>query len=278
MAFVKVNRTPWNDNFPIVLSQTTYHTMKLNASYASSKRGESNNAAISLVLDCIDDKAMHWIKEQIGNKKPRVVAVHAEEMAGRNKIPMAYGEVLAKILGLDTDPGIVQASVANHSHAPSVYHRFASPPLFSGYVEKNAQYLIVDDTCTAGGTLANLRGFIETEGGKVVCMSVLALNNINRRYDISLTKGTLYQLRKKHPQLDSWWCEEFGYGIECLTEGEAGHLRSAPSFDTIRNRIIEARCDININRDEGDFAGTPESPKMVCGTTVEEGSEPEGGC
>jgi hypothetical protein len=221
----------------------------------------------------MDDKAMHAIKEQLGDMRPRVVAVHAEEMSGRNKIPMAYGEVLAKILGLDTDPGIVQASVANHSHAPSIYHRFASPPIFAGYVERDARYLVVDDTCTAGGTLANLRGFIEAAGGLVVSMSVLALNNLNQVYDISLTQGTLHQLRKKHPSLDKWWQEEFGYGIECLTEGEAGHLRSAPSFDTIRNRIIEARRDLDVSRDEGDFARTAESAEMVCRETPKKESD-----
>jgi orotate phosphoribosyltransferase-like protein len=261
----KVARSPWPARFPSVIAQTSYWTMKNNASYASAKRGASSESAISLVIDCIDDSAMISVKSVLAGKKARIVSVHAEELTGRNKIPMAYGEVLAGVLGLDTDPGIVQASVANHSHAPSIYHRFASPPVFEGYVEKNADYVIIDDTCTAGGTLANLRGFIEEHGGNVVLMSVLALNGVGRSYDISLSPGTLYQLRKKHPQLNEWWREEFGYGIDCLTEGEAGHLRAAPSFDTIRNRISEARRDLDVNGNESDSAGTAEPAEVVGG-------------
>lgn len=33
----------------------------------------------------------------------------------------------------------------------------------------------------------------------------------------------------------------FGYGIDHLTQGEAGHLKAAPSVDAIRTRIFEAR-------------------------------------
>lgn len=242
--------------------------MKNNPCYAPAKRGESSDAAVSLVLNCIDDSSMISIKSVLSGRKPRVVAVHANEVSGRNKIPMAYGEVLAGVLSLDTDPGIVQASIANHSRAPSIYHRFASPPIFDGYVEKGADYVIIDDTCTAGGTLTNLRGFIEERGGCVILMSVLALNGVSRSYDISLSPGTLHQLRKKHPQLDKWWVEKFGYGIDCLTEGEAGHLRSAPSFDAIRNRLIEARRDLGFDGDEGHSAGSKEQTEMVSSQTA----------
>jgi hypothetical protein len=206
---------------------------------------------------------MRAIERRLSPSKPRIVPVHAEEMGGRNKIPMAYGEVIANVLRLDTDPGIVQSSVANHSNSPSIYHRLVSSPTFSGFVEKGVDYFLVDDTCTAGGTLASLRGFIEGSGGRVALMSVLALNNLNRAYDMSLSETTLLQLRRKHPQLDAWWGEEFGYGIDCLTEGEAGHLRSAPSFDTIRSRIIEARRDLNLNGNEGAPSGAAKETEVV---------------
>jgi hypothetical protein len=70
-------------------------------------------------------------------------------------------------------------------------------------------------------------------------------------YYIALANPTLVQLRRKHPTLEKFWREEFGYGIETLTEGEAGHLRSAPSADTIGNRLAEARRDLYGDRDEG---------------------------
>lgn len=35
--------------------------------------------------------------------------------------------------------------------------------------------------------------------------------------------------------------EQWGYGIECLTQGEAGHLRKALSLDGLRDRFSVAR-------------------------------------
>ena len=247
---IKVPRTLWEEDFPPVVSQVSYRTMRDHVAYDLAKAGESNQAALSLVYECLNDEAMHDIQGFLKGRKPRIVAVHAEEEKGRNKIPLAYGEVLGGVLGLDTDPGIIQASVANHGSAPSIYHRFVSQPCFDGYVEAGAEYLLVDDTCTAGGTLANLKGFIENRGGKVLMMSCLASNQPRLRYDISLSRPTLRQLSLRHPKLHDWWIEEFGYGTDCLTEGEAGNLRVAPSSDTIRNRLAEARRDLNIDADE----------------------------
>ena len=34
-------------------------------------------------------------------------------------------------------------------------------------------YLVVDDTLTMGGTVASLRGYVESHGGKVVAASVM---------------------------------------------------------------------------------------------------------
>ncbi|MCW5694947.1 MAG: phosphoribosyltransferase [Pseudolabrys sp.] len=220
---------------------------------------------------------MQEIKNILDGRRPRIVAVHAEEAQGRNKIPMAYGEVLGGVLGLDTDPGIVQSSVANHGSAPSIYHRFVSPPCFDGYVEAGAEYLLVDDTCTAGGTLANLKGFIENRGGKVVMMSCLASNQPRLRYAISLSRPTFRQLGLRHPQLHDWWIEEFGYGTECLTEGEAGNLRVAPSFDTIRNRLAEARRDLNLDSNEGVDEGAPDATEMVDRAPSSQSSDKAGG-
>ena len=41
--------------------------------------------------------------------------------------------------------------------------------------------------------------------------------------------------------MDEYWKQEFGYGIDRLTQGEAGHLKAAQSVDAIRDRITAAR-------------------------------------
>ena len=143
--------------------------MKQHPCYGIAKSGQDNQAALSLVYDLITDESLIAMQRVLGERRPRIVAVHAEEANGRNKIPMAYAEVLGRLLNLYTDPGILQASVANHGGAPSIYHRMVSQPFFDGYVEPGAEYLIVDDTCTAGGTLANLKGFMVVRSSQCRC-------------------------------------------------------------------------------------------------------------
>jgi len=248
-------RTPWRQGFPDVIAQAGYREMISHPAYRDAKDGVSSEAALSLVADCISDDSIADLQRIIGNSKPIVLGIHAEEAVGRNRIPITYAEVLAGILRLRTDPGIVQATVANHTNAPSIYHRFASPPLFAGYVQAGAEYLIVDDTCTAGGTLTNLKGFVESNGGSVIGMSVLALVQPSRRCEIGLDTVTFKRLKLRHPILDRYWREVFGYGTDCLTEGEAGHLLRAPSADWIRDRLTEARCDLDLVRDKAAHGG-----------------------
>jgi len=119
--------------------------------------------------------------------------------------------------------------------------------------------MIVDDTCTLGGTLANLKGFIEISGGIVSCMSTLARPNVAQHYDIAPLNMRVTQLRRKHRGLEEFWNEEFGYGLDALTEGEVNHLHAAPSLDTIRNRLIEAGRDLYGNASEGDDLATEET-------------------
>ena len=82
-------------------------------------------------------------------------------------------------------------------------------------------------------------------------MTTLASANADNPYHISSGFGTIERLRRRHRGLDDFWIEEFRYGLECLTEGETGHLHTAPSSDTIRNRLAEARRDLYLDGDEG---------------------------
>jgi len=251
-------RTPWRDDFPQVTAQAEYRTMRDHPAYRDAKDGIDSNAALLLVFDLINDQSVEAIAQQIAGRDARIVSVHAEEATGRNRIPLAYAEVLASVLDLTTDAGIVQSSVANHGNAPSIYHRMVSQPSFDGYVESDVNYVIVDDNCTAGGTLANLKGYIETNGGRVICASVLARRSFTNPCYLSLDPVTLRRLNREHGTLDTFWMEEFGNGLDTLTEGEAGHLFAAPSTVTIRNRLAEARRDLGILRNENlDRGATP---------------------
>jgi len=97
----------------------------------------------------------------------------------------------------------------------------------------------MDDFIGQGGTLANLRAFIETKGGRVV--GAVALTGKAYSSTLALTDETLKTLRIKHGNIESWWWEQFGFGFESLTESEARYLLRAENADTIRSRLAEAK-------------------------------------
>jgi hypoxanthine-guanine phosphoribosyltransferase len=114
----------------------------------------------------------------------------------------------------------------------------ARQAVFEGDVVTGAIYLLVDDFIGQGGTLANLKGYIEVKGGRVIGATVLT----GKSYSSVLepTSEQLTALRTKHGQaLEDWWQERFGYGFDCLTQSEARYLERSPDADKIRNRITE---------------------------------------
>jgi len=230
-------RAPWGA-FPKVVRNGDLGALQDEPEYLSAKGGD-REAALNLVDRLVTDDTVSQIKAIIGNDRPLLVPVLAVEDAGTNKIPLAMAEVLADRTGLDVELGIVQREKVSRTGTGSD-HRLAFNPTFEGSVQPGQKYLILDDTLTMGGTLASLRGYIENRGGKVVAASVMTAHP--GAVDLAAKPAMLAAIAQKHgPAMDTFWKETFGYGIDHLTQGEAGHLKAAPSVDAIRTRIVEAR-------------------------------------
>ena len=121
-------------------------------------------------------------------------------------------------------------------------------------MDEGQAYFIVDDAMTMGGTLASLRGHIEANGGEVIGAS--ALVGYGEEGQLALTSKQSQALWNKHGEaLDEYLRQEFGFGIDSLTQGESGHFRKAVSLDAIRNRIASARVERSGTRDDGAVQG-----------------------
>jgi hypothetical protein len=82
-------------------------------------------------------------------------------------------EEIGQRLALSVDNGeIRQINKVGHTRALS-WQRMVTPPLFGGSVRAGLEYVIVDDHVGLGGTLANLRGYIEKSGGYVIAATTL---------------------------------------------------------------------------------------------------------
>lgn len=234
------NRTPW-ENFPPVHIMTPLGTASNHPNYLAAKNGADLEAAFELVNDILPDEKVFELQKKLGDKKPVIVPVHAEEAQGKNKIPVAFAVILAARLGVSTHTDIVQINKPCRT-GKGAYYRLVNYPIFDGQVDIEQNYLILDDTLTMGGTFASLRGYIENRGGQVLMAT--ALTGHPGAANLCITSKMLRKLQEKHGnELDIWWKEQFGFGINALTQGEAGHFAKAPNLDTIRDRIAEARLE-----------------------------------
>ena len=234
---MRTSRTPWGD-FPDVVVHTTVGERDAHPSYAAAKDGDAD-AALELAESMLGEEHLTRLEEIIGESDPIVLPVIAVERNGTNHIPGAMADYIGTRFGLEVETRIIQSNVAGHTRARA-FHRLATLALFEGPVEAGRDYVIVDDHVGLGGTIANLRGHIEAQGGKVIAVTTLTESRDSAH--IALRPETLDALREKHgDELESWWRKEFGHGTDTLTEAEAGNLLRAKDVVTIRERISKAR-------------------------------------
>ncbi|MEI6267706.1 MAG: phosphoribosyltransferase [Methylococcaceae bacterium] len=132
-----------------------------------------------------------------GDKEsPILVSAHALEAGGINAIPDTFAGILSKILGWEHSRGVVQTNVVSHTGSNG-YGRLARPAYFDGTIESGRNYVLVDDFFALGGTLANLKGHIETNGGHVI--GAVSLTGKNYSAKLKVSKERLDELRNKHP-------------------------------------------------------------------------------
>jgi adenine/guanine phosphoribosyltransferase-like PRPP-binding protein len=266
----KAERAHWRD-FPPVIANEGLGGVKREPEYVDAKKGDWR-AALTMMDRLIKDETVEKVRELIKDRKDvKIVPVLAAEETGSNKIPLASAAILAGRLGLEVETDIIQREKVYRTNSKAD-HRLAHSPSFVGEVEKGRDYLVLDDTLTTGGTLASLRGHIENRGGHV--LGAVAMTAHPGALDIAVKPKMLDAIEKKHGSaMNDYWKEEFGYDIDKLTQGEAGHLKAASSVDAIRDRIAEAR---NAHRLRIDERGNTEE-KGGAGESREDGLRPQSG-
>jgi hypothetical protein len=232
-------RVPFRDNFPqVVVQRPPNSPMRIteHPDYTAAKAGDTR-AAMRVVDDAIDERAMAKLQKLIGDRRPTVVPVHAEEASGRNALPRVYAHELAGTLGLPVDNEIMQANRAFRTGEGAAY-RMQNGAEFDGNVQPGADHLLADDAVTMGGTLADLHSHIAVGGGNVLGATTLMAGRFS--HILAPTRTTLARLRDKLPQLEPWWKATYGHGFEGLTDSEAKYLTGFGSTDAVRDRIAAA--------------------------------------
>ncbi|MDE2705779.1 MAG: type I-U CRISPR-associated protein Csb2, partial [Gemmatimonadota bacterium] len=233
-------RVPWEAFADAVLLAGESET-KQHPEYPSAKTSGDAEAAANLVSGLVDEAGITTVRALIDevseSGEPVLICANAYEQ-GFNAIPASLAELLSERLGVPFDTTVAQANVVRHTGADG-YGRLARQAAFEGTVEKEREYVMVDDFVGQGGTLANLRGWIEKQGGKVV--GAIALTGKPYSAKLNPSQEQLHELRQKHgSDFEKWWKAHFGHSFDCLTYSEARYLARSPDVDTIRNRLAAA--------------------------------------
>ena len=235
-------RVAWR-GFPDAVLLADESRTKRHPAYAAAKAGDAE-AATDLVHALVDETGIVAVRRLLGTveaARPVLVSAHAYEREGVNAIPAALAKLLSERLGVPFDTAVVQTNVVGHTGAGG-YGRLARQAAFGGEAAKGREHVMVDDFIGQGGTLANLRGWIEKQGGTVV--GAIGLTGKPYSAKLNPSEEQLHELRQKHgPDFEKWWREHFGHAFDCLTQSEARYLARSPDADTIRDRLAAEECE-----------------------------------
>ena len=190
-------------------------------------------AALSLAMELLDQACIAQLRHLVGAGGAILLPVTALEDFGFNAIPDAMADILSEALDWPRSMGeIVQINRVGHTRARA-FNRLVTPAAFEGKVQKGADYVLVDDHVGLGGTLANLKGYVESAGGRVVAMTTLTESREARH--IALKPVTLAMLWERHGEaLDELWKGQLGHGLNCLTDVEGRVLGREQTVDGIQ--------------------------------------------
>lgn len=237
--FIRYTRDPWEADFPDVFVHAALESRDLHPDYPAAKAGDLASAQ-RLVEALLNEQTLQELAAFVGDRQVLLAGISALETTGYNAIPDAMANEISYRLGWPVEDGeIRQSNKVAHTRADP-WHRFVTQAEFAGIVTAGANYILVDDHVGFGGTLANLKGYVEQNGGIVLAMTTLTETTGAAR--IALQTETLEELRsKQHGQeLESIWQANFGYGLECCTQLEASYLCRQQTLDYIRRRMAKA--------------------------------------
>lgn len=228
------DRTPWHGSEAVVIATTNISSVQKDNQFYQGAKDGSREDAIKLVGSVFTEEYLAEIASSFTDGVV-FIPVYAEEKVSVNRIPSAMTAFLAEFFEQKTHYGVIQSNKVGHTKS-SGYHRISNPALFEGVINPGENYYIVDDFVGMGGTLASMKGFIESNGGNVVGFTTML--GQERSAILAVSQDTFDDLRRKHGQeLEHWWIETFGYGLDRLSESEARYLLRSDSFDKIRAEL-----------------------------------------
>jgi hypothetical protein len=153
-------------------------------------------------------------------------------------LPLAFANEAARATGARVVPLIVQDNIVSNFDP---FSKITTQPSFSGTVPKGS-YLIVDTTTSTGSTIANLRGWIETNGSQVVLASTLCAKIFSAQ--IRPDARFIPSIKSRFSNELTLFPEKLGFSVDCLTQREASFVYGLKNLECIRNPLAASHNTI----------------------------------
>jgi|GEM_PF-721918 len=222
-------------SLPNVVVHKRVDLIKRHPDFDNAKKGDIE-AALRLTNDSIDINKIEMLKINYPNSI--IVPVISIDTNKMNKLPIAYAEVISSITGFKVE-NIYQINDVSRTNKNAI-ERLISRAKYTGNVEKGKNYIIVDDVVTQGGTLNELKKYIEKNQGKVVACSTLGYTRYSAVLEIK--KETITEIERKFGRDETEkYLKKYGIGerIEDLTNAEGKYICSFKTIERLRIRTIE---------------------------------------
>ncbi len=233
---------PWPDDFPKAIIHTTQEKIykDFGEEFKAAKAGDME-AARTIVRALIKPER---IAALVSSYPDTIVAFPNKRKEDGNKMPAAYAEVLGQA-GLRVDNSIRQIASPHHTGTVDLLRLFMRAR-FDGEVEQNANYLVIDDRLSSGGTARDLKDYIESKGGHVVAVSALTCSrNGTLMSQNDEIRRALQDLHITDKQLQDYG---IATSVDCLTFGEASRLARLSKFavERVSKEDLEARPEYKV--------------------------------
>lgn len=213
--------------------------------YQSAKFEADVDAALKVVKKSLSNAYIAQLQMMLnemdakGFKRPVLVAPFRED--SKNVLARTTAAYLGDRLGLEVDTGIVQMPTAKGPFARSqkqkdTFERMLMPPSFGGTVIPGTPYIGVDDMFTTGGTLSELRSYIDKNGGRFISACALATKDGQNTRLNPLPQQINNVYDNLGSKLAKWITNHVGLEIPTLTGPEATFLSSRRGIEEIRFR------------------------------------------
>lgn len=228
---------PWNGNTDVPCCLAAHDLYPIAKKHMLVDEQEAIRAARQIIDEIHDERIFDLIGEYVRfGRTTKVLAPIKIPGVNTNALSMVYAQATANIFGYEVEDRVFQITSEKRDRKIDPMLRLALPSVFAGEIEAGADYILIDDVFTTGGTLAGLRGYVHRHGGNViVCSTLAAGTRVTReatRYDkrqmgvaLAPTNARVRDLRNalgdEYHAVDSVFCEGLKYGLQQLTEQEA---------------------------------------------------------